>query len=66
MAIHGCAWIEGDPADYHTQRDAIFCGRPTTAPDQAWCAEHRQRVYEPETAMPELPKQSPEETRQAA
>jgi hypothetical protein len=61
--IHGCAWIDGNPADFHTVGDAIFCGRRTRAPGEAWCTEHRKRVYE-QPASDGPP--AVEETRQAA
>jgi hypothetical protein len=42
--MSGCAWIDGDPTDYHTRGDAIFCSAPVTEPGSPWCATHRARV----------------------
>lgn len=39
----GCRWIEGQP---RLGREWSWCGAETL-PGQAWCAEHRARVYRP-------------------
>jgi hypothetical protein len=43
----GCRWIEDD--DHFIERirrgEDVFCGCPVERPGDAWCAQHRARVY---------------------
>ena len=41
----GCRFIAGDPQDFHTRGELIFCGKPVAREGGAWCREHERVVY---------------------
>jgi hypothetical protein len=40
-----CRFIAGEPQDFHTQGDEIFCGKPAARSGGAWCRQHEAVVF---------------------
>jgi hypothetical protein len=41
----GCRFIAGEPHDFHTKGEAIYCRKPVARAGGAWCAAHERIVY---------------------
>jgi hypothetical protein len=41
----GCRFIAGDPHDFHTRGESIFCGKSVARKGGAWCAENEAVVF---------------------
>jgi hypothetical protein len=44
-ASRGCRFITGDPKEFHTLGESIYCGSPVERIGEPWCAEHRRICY---------------------
>jgi hypothetical protein len=41
----GCRFIAGEPRDFHTRGEAIYCRRPVAREGGSWCAAHEAVVF---------------------